>query len=314
MGVSARERERKQKYLVINCDDFGQSAPMNAAIMHLLEERRVSSATIMAPAPGFEEAAAWCRKRGQANIGLHLTLTSEFDALRWPSLTGDSSLHDEGGHMYRTVLDFERGANTAAVLLELDAQYERVRKAGITITHADNHMGSLYGIASGRSHIPQVLMKCVKWKVPFRLFRRVHPEDMMAAVPGVEGAVAKASALAGTLGVAIPDYLLSHPFEVEDGETYESFKRSIIDKLYRLPEGISETYIHPAVADDAMLASVPHWEKRVWEYRLMLDDDVHAAMKDAGVKLVDYTFIAQHGRDSRLRSAWRLGAELLRRG
>ncbi|SFT26571.1 polysaccharide deacetylase family protein [Paenibacillus sp. BC26] len=303
----------KGNYLVINCDDFGQSAPMNAAIMHLLEERRVSSATIMAPAPGFEEAAAWCKKRGQSNIGLHLTLTSEFDALRWGSVTGHPSLHDASGHMYRTVKEFERGANTAAVVQEMDAQYERVRQAGITISHADNHMGSLYGIATGRSHIPQVLMKCAKWKVPFRLFRHVHPEDMMAAVPGVERAVGKASALAGTLGVAIPDYLLSHPFEVEEGETYESFKQSIIAKMYRLPEGISETYIHPAIEDAAMLAAIPHWEKRVWEYRLMLDDDLHAALKDAGVTLTDYSFIQQHGRSSRLRSVWALGTELLRK-
>jgi len=47
------------KYLVINCDDFGQSPAMNAAIMHLLEEGLVSSATIMAPAPAFREAAEW---------------------------------------------------------------------------------------------------------------------------------------------------------------------------------------------------------------------------------------------------------------
>lgn len=301
----------KQKYLVINCDDFGQSPAMNAAIMHLLEERKVSSATLMAPAPGFEEAASWCRKRGQSNIGLHLTLTSEFDALRWKSLTGDPSLHDEDGYMYKTVLEFERGANTKAVLKELDAQYELVRKHGITITHADNHMGSLYGIAAGRSHIPQVLMKSAKWKVPFRLFRRVHADDVLATIDGVERAASKASALAGTLGVAVPDYLLSHPFEAAEGETYESFKQEIIEKLYHLPEGISETYIHPGMDDPEMLASVPHWEKRVWEYRLMLDDDMHAAMKDAGVQLVDYRYIAEHGREPRLRAVWRLASELL---
>ena len=62
-----------------------------------------------------------------------------------------------------------------------------------------------------------------------------------------------------------------------------------------------------------MLARVPHWEKRVWEYRLMLDDDWHAAMKDAGVELVDYRFIRRHGRASRLGSAWSLARGLLQR-
>ncbi len=302
------------KYLVMNCDDFGQSPAMNEAIMHLLDERRVSSATIMAPAPGFEQAAEWCRRRGQDNIGLHLTLTSEFDALRFPSLTGHPSLHDEQGYMYKTVEAFERGADTAAVVKELEAQLQAVKRYGIPLTHADNHMGSLYGIATGRSHIPQVLLRCAKWGLPFRLFRKVYPEDpLLSSIPGIERAVDKAAALAGTLGVAIPDYLLSHPFHVEDGETYASFKQSLIAKLYRLPVGISETYIHPAVPDDGMLARVPHWEKRVWEYRLMLDDDWHAAMKDAGVELVDYAFIRRYGRASRLGSAWSLARGLLRR-
>jgi predicted glycoside hydrolase/deacetylase ChbG (UPF0249 family) len=304
----------RPKHLIINCDDFGQSPPMNQAIMHLLEERKVSSATIMAPAPGFEEAAEWSRRRGQSNIGLHLTLTSEFDALRWKSLTRHPSLHDESGYMHKTVEAFERNADTAAVMKELSAQYDAVKRFGISITHADNHMGSLYGTATGRSHIPQVLKQCAKWRVPFRLFRKVHPEDpLLSSIPGVERIVAKASSLAGVLGVAIPDYLLSHPFGIEEGETYEQFKESMIAKMYTLPEGISETYIHPAVEDSEMLAQVPHWEKRVWEYRLLLEDDFAYAIKDAGVLLTDYDYIRKHGRASRVGSAWTLAREIWRK-
>jgi predicted glycoside hydrolase/deacetylase ChbG (UPF0249 family) len=302
------------KYLIINCDDFGQSPPMNQAIMHLLEERKVSSATIMAPAPGFAEAAEWSRRRGQSNIGLHLTLTSEFDALRWKSLTGHSSLHDERGDMHKTVEAFERNADTGAVIKELEAQYDAVKRFGIRITHADNHMGSLYGTTTGRSHIPQVLKQCAKWRVPFRLFRKVYPTDpLLSSIPGVERIVAKASALAGVLGVAIPDYLLSHPFGIEEGETYEQFKKSMITKMYNLPDGISETYIHPAVEDSEMLARIPHWEKRVWEYRLMLEDDFAYAIKEAGVVLTNYDYIRKHGRASRVGSAFTLARELLRK-
>ena len=301
------------KYLIINCDDLGQSPAMNAAIQHLLEEGRVSSATIMAPAPGFEEAARWCVKRGVKNVGLHLTLTSEFDALRWTSLTGHPSLHDQEGYMYRTVREFELGADKTAVVRELEAQYEAVRKLGMSISHVDNHMGSLYGVATGRSFIPHWLKLCAKWRLPCRLFRRVHPDDpLLASISGVEAAVGKASALAGVLGVAIPDYLLSHPFQVQEGETYDSFKQSIIAKMYRLPDGISETYIHPGTADADMLKRIPHWEKRVWEYRLMLDEDLHYAMKDAGVQLTDYRHVERYGRDSRIRSAWPLARQLLR--
>ncbi|TVX99706.1 polysaccharide deacetylase family protein [Cohnella terricola] len=301
------------KYLIINCDDFGQSPPMNRAIIHLLEERRVSSATIMAPAPGFEEAAEWCARKGRDNVGLHLALTSEFDAVRWRSVTGHPSLHDESGHMPRTVEEFELRADAAAVVRELDAQYEKAARAGIRLSHADNHMGSLYGTATGRSFIPQALRLCAKRNLPFRLFRKVYPGDpLLSDIPGVERAAAKASALAGIMGVAIPDYLLSHPFHMREGETYDQFKREMIGKLYVLPEGISETYIHPAIEDARMLEQVPHWRKRVWEYQLMLDDDFSFALKDAGVMLTDYSYVREHGGRSRIGSAFRLARELMR--
>ena len=144
------------RYLILNCDDFGQSPAANRAIMHLLEERRVSSATIMPPAPAFEEAAAWVRGRADPRVGLHLTLTSELPGHRWSSLTGHPSLHDETGGMHLTVADFEKLADPKAVRAEINAQFDQVKDAGLPITHVDNHMGSLYGIETGRSYLPYV--------------------------------------------------------------------------------------------------------------------------------------------------------------
>ncbi|MFD5021909.1 polysaccharide deacetylase family protein [Paenibacillus sp. NPDC058367] len=298
--------------LIINCDDFGQSPAMNQAIMHLLEEGKVSSATIMAVAPGFEEAARWCSRRQQQNVGLHLTMTSEFEALRWSSLTGDSSLHDDGGHQYKTVKEFEQGAQTKAVLKEIVAQYERVKKSGIVISHVDNHMGSLYGMETGRSLLPQTLWRISRWGLPSRFFRYIHPEDpLLGSLKNIERPVALGSGLADTLGVPIPDYLLSHPFGVEEGETYDRFKQSIIAKMYSLPDGVSETYIHPGIDDPWMLANIPHWEKRVWEYRLPFDDDFTYAIRDASVELTDYRYVQEHLKRPRVKSAGRLLKKLI---
>lgn len=301
------------KRLIINCDDFGQSPAMNQAIMHLLEEGKVSSATIMAVAPGFEEAAAWCSCRQQQNVGLHLTMTSEFEALRWSSLTGDSSLHDEGGHQYKTVKEFEQGAHTKAVLKEIVAQYERVKQSGITISHVDNHMGSLYGMETGRSLLPQTLWRISRWGLPSRFFRYIHAEDpLLGSLKNIERPVALGAGLADTLGVPIPDYLLSHPFGVEEGETYDRFKQSIIAKLYSLPDGVSETYIHPGIDDPWMSANIPHWEKRVWEYRLPFDDDFIYAIRDSSVELTDYRYVQEHLKRPRVKSAGRLLKRLIR--
>lgn len=302
------------KYLILNCDDFGQSGAANEAIIHLLEERKVSSATIMTPAPAFEQAAAWCRSSGADNVGLHLTLTSEYDAVLWKSLTGDPSLHDESGYMHRTIAEFEKNADARAVKREIRAQFRAARQAGLTVSHVDNHMGSLYGLATGRSFLPLVLRECAKRKLGFRLFRHVYEKDaVLASIKGASEALAPVVLLADALGVGIPDYLLTHPYHVEEGETYESFKGSLIAKMYDLPEGISETYIHPAVEDKRLGALIPSWEKRVWEYRLLLDGDFGYALREAGVKLVDYRYVREHRRKARLRPALALLRQLMKR-
>jgi predicted glycoside hydrolase/deacetylase ChbG (UPF0249 family) len=287
----------------MNCDDFGQSHAANKAIMHLLEEGKVSSATIMPPAPAFEEAAAWVRRKRIVNIGLHLTLTSEFAGFRWKSLTGQSSLHDESGYMHMTVLDFEKRADPRSVKSEIRAQFQAAKHAGLHLTHVDNHMGSLYGIATGRSYLPFVLWQCSKRGLPFRLFRYIYKDKFLASIANAKEALEKVVVLADTLGVGIPDYLLSHPYHIEEGETYISFKQSLIEKVYDLPEGVSETYIHPGMEDEAMQRLIPSWEKRVWEYKLMLDEDFTYALRDARVTLIDYRYVHQHLRRSRWKSA-----------
>ncbi|WP_040951867.1 polysaccharide deacetylase family protein [Gorillibacterium massiliense] len=301
------------KRLIINCDDFGQSSAINKAVIHLLEEKKVSSATIMTVAPGFEEAAEWAVRKRQKNIGLHLTMNSEFDAIRWSSLTGDPSLHDAGGHQFKTVKEFELTAKTGAVLKEMNAQYKRATKAGLILSHLDNHMGSLYGIETGRSLLPQTLWKASRWKLPFRFFHNVHKEDpILGSLTNIDRSVARGAALADALGVPILDYLLQHPFHLQPGETYASFKKSILDKLYRLPEGVSETFFHPGVEDKWMRANIPDWEKREWEFRLLTDADFAYAMKDAKVILTDYHYVRTRLKRPRISGVFRLLRELLR--
>ncbi len=305
--------KNETRRLIINCDDFGQCAAANQAIMHILEEGKASSATIMVPAPGFEEAADWAARRKQENVGLHLTLTSEYDALRWKSLTGDPSLHDEEGYQYRTIKEFEEGADTKAVVKEIKAQYDTAVQKGLLLSHVDNHMGSLYGMATGRSLLPQALWQSSRWGLPSRFFRYIDQNDhLIESLSDIERPVAMGAALADVLGVQIPDYLLSHPYRIQEGETYDSFKKSIIERLYKLPAGVSETYVHPGVEDEWALQHIPNWEKRVWEYKLLMDDDFAYGLRDAGVILTDYRYVQTQMRRSRIQAAFKLLRLLLR--
>ena len=91
--------------------------------------------------------------------------------------------------------------------------------------------------------------------------------------------------------VPMPDYL-NFPEKIDTGKSYEEFKYNFIEYLIRVPEGISETYVHPALPTDEMKAITGTWQRRYWEYLVMKDPETHAAFRTHGVRLISYRDLA----------------------
>lgn len=284
-----------KRYLIMNTDDFGQCTSVNEAIYELLEEGLVSSATIMPCTPGFEEAASWCLKNKIDNVGLHLTFTSEWENMKSRSLTRAASLEDGNGYLYASCEEFAQNARKEEVLKEIQAQFDKCIDFGLNLSHVDNHMGSLYGFY-GESYLPDVFRYCAKYgKLPFRFFRKYYKDDFLLGPldsPEMLAFFQLITEQADQLGILTPDYLLTHPYRAETDETYESFKKMMIERIYKLPEGITETYIHPSKETQEIKWINPSWQRRVHEYQLMKDEDYRYARKDADVTLVTYRDIA----------------------
>ena len=78
---------------------------VNAATIKAFETGLVNSGSIMVPCPWLSEIAAYARTNPQADLGLHLTLTSEWTSFRWgPVMPKDrvKSLLDKDGYFYLT--------------------------------------------------------------------------------------------------------------------------------------------------------------------------------------------------------------------
>ncbi len=133
------------RLLVIHADDFGMSHSVNQATMQALEKHWVTSASIMVPCPWFTEVAEWAKSHHDADLGIHLTLNSEWNSYRWPGLTTSpgSSLLDAQGYLPFTTSEVLHNAKAADVQTEARAQVERARQAGITPSHLDTHMGTI---------------------------------------------------------------------------------------------------------------------------------------------------------------------------
>src|SRR5678815_2647957 len=138
---------RDAKLLIVHADDLGMAHSVNAATIKAFESGLVNSGSIMVPCPWLSEIAAYARANPQADLGLHLTLTSEWTPFRWGPVTSKdrvTSLLDKNGYFHLSESEAASNANPKEVEVEIRAQIERARAFGIQPTHLDSHMGTLY--------------------------------------------------------------------------------------------------------------------------------------------------------------------------
>lgn len=135
--------------LIVQADDFGMCHAVNTGIVEAFEDGIVTQAALMAPCPWFEEAGALAREH-TIPVGLHCTLTCEWDHLRWRPLTAGRSLAAEDGTMHRTLADALAKLDGEDAFVELAAQAAGVEAAGLGLICCDMHMGSVAPEAYGR--------------------------------------------------------------------------------------------------------------------------------------------------------------------
>ncbi len=130
------------KLLIIHADDLGVSHSENMASIYAMENGAVNSASIMVPCPWFPEIAEYAKKNQTLDLGLHLTLTSEWDFYKWgPVSSKDAvlSLVNSNGYFFSSVDSLSMFAKPLEVELELRNQINKAKKTGIDITHLDTH-------------------------------------------------------------------------------------------------------------------------------------------------------------------------------
>lgn len=291
LGYGADDR-----LLLINADDYGLCYSANVATQQLLTEGTISSATIMMPCGWAREAALWSAKHPQYDVGVHLTFTSEWDAYSWGPVTNNrdvSSLTTAEGYLHPNTRSFEENAEAEHVKAEIMNQIEKAMSLGMSPTHADNHMGSLYGLQTGKHFMVEVLDACAAYGLPFRLPRYVQVESGGVAPPEMEAQARAIAALADSKGVVILDYLLGLPFTLQEGESFDSFKADMQQLLASLKPGVSEIIIHPSLVTEELAAFHREPVKRGMEYEIFRDADIRKTMDEQGIKLIRWNELQQ---------------------
>jgi predicted glycoside hydrolase/deacetylase ChbG (UPF0249 family) len=145
--------EQKQPIrLIVRGDDIGSSHAANVACIRCYREGIVRSVEVMVPAPWFNEAVNMLRDNPRLDVGVHLTLTSEWENCKWGPITKSPSLCNEQGDFY-PMTSQRRGFPPHTGFLqaqpkledverELRAQIELAQKKLPNVTHLTCHMGT----------------------------------------------------------------------------------------------------------------------------------------------------------------------------
>lgn len=141
--------DKEAKLVLLHADDLGVSHSVNAASIKALNQGPIRSASLMMPTTQVEEIVAFAKQQENLDLGLHLTVTSEWADHKWGPVAPVEkvpSLVDEHGHLPPACTkDFR----PEEIEIELRAQLAKAKEMGITPTHFDSHMGCLFYLHPG---------------------------------------------------------------------------------------------------------------------------------------------------------------------
>ena len=138
--------------LLIRVDDMGAAHAVNEACIETYKEGIAKSVEVMVPTPWFMEAAEMLNENPGFDVGVHLTLTSEWKNVKWKPLTDAKSFVDENGYFFPMTGRNENFLPSSSFLesawkideveKELRAQIEMAMRNIDNVTHLSAHMGT----------------------------------------------------------------------------------------------------------------------------------------------------------------------------
>lgn len=265
---------------IIHADDVGMCQASLAAFEDMLEVGLVTSGSTMVPCSWFPATAAFCRVNPMVDMGVHITLTCEWDAYRWgPLSTRDpgSGLLDEEGYFPRTPQHIWEKADLTAARREVEVQLERAAVAGIDITHAEDHMAALLHPRLFAPFIELLLQR----GIPIRAGR---PKPLQPGEGGWEAANREVLLQAEARGAALIDF--GSGFSLDEPEGKLERARELFTRMP--PGGLSLLVGHPAKDTPELRAIAPDWRGRVADYEIFMSRELKAEAHRLGVQLIGF--------------------------
>jgi chitin disaccharide deacetylase len=299
--------------LIVNADDFGLTVGVNRGIAESYTDGIVSSTTLMANGPAFDDAVTVARSEPNLSVGCHVVLVDGTPVS--PPDTVDTLLairSAEPGKFYSSLSAFAAramlgGFDRDQLVAEITAQIRKIQAAGLNVTHLDTHKHAhlfpeilaallraarICGVRAIRN--PFVPIKAI----PARLFK--SKPDLWKRYGQVRmlHTFAKPSLQRiKRAGVLTPDGVIG-VIETGSAETssdansgYGSLLRQT---LASLPEGTWELVCHPGYNDaDLRMASTRLLDSRDEERRLLTSPALRQFLEEQKIQVIGYREFAE---------------------
>ncbi|NQZ09753.1 MAG: ChbG/HpnK family deacetylase [Algicola sp.] len=252
-----------QVNIIFHADDIGMNQSSITAFSQLCKNNKWLSGSIMAPCPWFSSAIKLQQQLPQADLGLHLTLTSEWDDYRWGPVsqtkTSDGLVDESGVYFHKKTAQVCQQASVDAVEKELTAQIELAKRMGFEPTHLDGHMFA--------SHQPKFLPSLLQLSLQYQIPAAVSLTHLNALGDNQAQYWIEKLKSAGA-----PVFNQIGRIHLTAGNHNKA--EQIKDFFSQLSPGLHDIYFHPAKPCSALNAMTSQANDRIDEFELLLNFDL----------------------------------------
>jgi predicted glycoside hydrolase/deacetylase ChbG (UPF0249 family) len=266
---------------LIHADDLGLSKSVNETSLESLLNNTVSSASVIMNAKKVQEIADFSNKNPEIDLGVHLTVTSEWKIHKWGGILPKNdiqSLLNSQNNFYWNKRKFTKYQRLDQLYNELQAQVDLAISMGMNVSHIDSHEGALF-------FDPDV----------FKTYLKIAEDNNLLAFVPIQASVHFNDNFPKPKNAIIFDQF----FMAEAGIKIDEMEEYYLNILDKLEPGLSQIIVHFGKDNDNMkkitVDKIDYGSKwRETDYKVFNSEKFLSSLKKNNIRVINYQDLTKY--------------------
>ncbi len=273
------------RVLIVHADDVGMCWSANKASVEAMEKGSVTCGSVMVPCPWFLSTVKAYKENPKLDIGVHLTLTSEWKLYRWGPIADKGlvpKLLDDQGYLWHEVPQVYQsvGSEVNQIVTEIQAQIDFAKRLGLEPTHIDSHMGTLY---YREDLFKAACNTALRNDIPFMVF--AYKKEFAKAYDEIRFYTQETADELETAGFPLIDTLI---MDEKVGKTAEEGFQNYCDVISNLTPGVTLLIVHLGEDGEELSHICGSHARRDQQYRIFTSPRMADHIRKEGVLLMGW--------------------------